>query len=130
MPRPIAPVHVAAGELINAAWGNSVVDVTEWDKTLVRNGLSEYLGRLMMIGDFNNVITDANGRFSVAFAPRAFAGAAPFVFAGLAMDAFPGDVNVHARDVTGFSGRAWSSGTPIANATITIMWGAFGVLAI
>ena len=122
-----APDHVAAGELIESAWGNSVVDELGAVRAVMHiNGTLVY-GHPMIQGTALLVTTDAAGKFSYTY-PLAFA-ANPVVTCHVAMDTVPWVAVPVSGNLSGFTGQVRNeTGAVVASQSgIAIMYTAVGV---
>jgi hypothetical protein len=131
MPDPVDPIHVGPGELIDASWGNAVVEDLVWNHTRFVNtvDLVSRFGQLLVQGGPGVITSLADGTINVAF-PLPYA-TAPIVNANIYDNVTNIWVNVYGVSTLGFSGKLWShTGDTVANYGVGFTYTAIGVAAI
>jgi hypothetical protein len=125
MPRPTPPVHVAPGELIDAAWGNSVTDDIDYSYSWFTAGSTTYFGALLFQGANLILTSDAAGSTIINF-PIPYA-TAPVVFSNFFQNDYAYVTNVHTVNTVGFVYVLVNdSGGIVPNFIHHVQWGAFG----
>jgi hypothetical protein len=122
------PGQVAAGELIESAWGNAVVDKLHDLPKLNGNGGST--DRLLFQSGYVNAMTSAAGAVPVNYGEAFATGAgtmAPIAIANVLMPNFQAWPNVYISDATHFEVQFQDhAGAAVTNYAVVFSWIAVG----